>query len=129
MMLLRKYMSLLGIGSAIIDLILPKDRYCKGELISGHFYIKGGTIEQQLRRIDSDLVLIDKSTNVEKVIDSTTILSTKLINAQEANKISFTFKLPEDIPPSSDDISYRFKTRLTFNEGVESRDQDIIQVV
>ncbi|WP_226669548.1 sporulation protein [Metabacillus litoralis] len=129
MMLLRKYMSLLGIGSAIIDLILPKENYNKGELINGHFYIKGGTIEQRLKRIDSDLVLIDKSTNTERVIDTTTILSSKLINAEEDNKVSFTFKLPEDIPVSCDNVSYRFKTRLTFNEGVESRDQDIIKVV
>ncbi len=128
-MLLRKYMSLLGVGSAVIDLILPKDIYKRGELISGFFHLKGGTIEQQLKRIDSDLVLIDSEKAIEKVIDTATILSSKLINPEEVSKISFTFKLPEDIPASSDNISYRFKTRLTFNEGVESKDQDIIQVI
>lgn len=129
MMLLRKYMSLLGVGSAIIDLILPKETYKRGELINGYFHVKGGTIEQQLRRIDSDLVLIDSTTKTEKVIDTATILSTKLLRSEEANKISFTFKLPENIPVSSEHISYRFKTRLTFNEGVESKDQDIIQII
>ncbi|PMC40693.1 sporulation protein [Bacillus sp. UMB0899] len=128
-MLLRKYMSLLGVGSAVIDLILPKDTYKRGELISGFFHLKGGTIEQQLKRIDSDLVLIDRDRKIEKVIDTATILSSKLINPEEDSKISFTFKLPEDIPTSTENISYRFKTRLTFNEGVESKDQDIIQVI
>ncbi|MCV9886949.1 MULTISPECIES: sporulation protein [Bacillaceae] len=129
MMLLRKYMSLLGVGSAVIDLILPKDTYKRGDLINGFFHLKGGTIEQQLKRIDSDLVLIDRNTDIEKVIDTATILSSKLINPEEDSKVSFTFKLPEDIPASTDSISYRFKTRLTFNEGVESKDQDIIQVI
>jgi sporulation-control protein len=128
-MLLRKYMSLLGVGSAVIDLILPKDTYKRGDLINGFFHLKGGTIEQQLKRIDSDLVLIDSNTDIEKVIDTATILSSKLINPEEDSKVSFTFKLPEDIPASTDSISYRFKTRLTFNEGVESKDQDVIQVI
>jgi sporulation-control protein len=122
-------MSLLGVGSAIIDLILPKETYRRGELINGHFYIKGGTIEQQLKRIDSDLVMLNQATGEEKVIDTATILSSKLINSEETNDVSFTFKLPETIPASSEKISYRFKTRLTFNEGVESRDQDIIRVI
>lgn len=122
-------MSLLGVGSAIIDLILPKETYKRGELIKGYFHLRGGTIEQQLKRIDSDLVVIDKETNTERVIDTATILSSKLINPEEASKISFTFKLPDDIPVSTERISYRFKTRLIFNEGVESKDQDLIQVI
>lgn len=129
MMLLRKYMSLVGVGSAMIDLILPKEAYRRGELIKGHFDIKGGTIEQQLKRIDCDLVMVDKSTGREKIIDTATILSSKLINSEESNHVSFTFKLPEAIPASSEELSYRFKTRLTFNEGVESKDQDIIRVI
>ncbi len=128
-MLLRKYMSLLGVGSAVIDLILPKETYKRGELIKGYFHLRGGTIEQQLKRIDSDLVVIDKETNTERVIDTATILSSKLINPEEASKVSFTFKLPDDIPVSTERISYRFKTRLIFNEGVESKDQDHIQVI
>lgn len=122
-------MSLLGIGSAIIDLILPKETYQRGDGINGHFYIKGGTITQQINRIDCDLVMLDQTVGRETVIDSATILSSKLLQSEESNTVSFTFMLPDTIPVSSDTISYRFKTRLTFNEGVESKDQDIIQVI
>ncbi|MBM7660097.1 sporulation-control protein [Bacillus mesophilus] len=128
-MILRKYMSLLGVGSARIDLILPKETYRPGDNIVGYFKIVGGTVEQQINRIDSDLVLIDKTKETEQVIDSTTILTKKLINSTEENELSFTFKLPVDVPVSSDEISYRFHTKLTFNKGVESRDQDIIKIV
>ncbi|WP_273124047.1 sporulation protein [Metabacillus sp. HB246100] len=128
MMLLRKYMSLLGVGSALIDLILPKSHYHKGELIKGHFLIKGGTIEQRLRRIECDLMRIDHKIEKETVVDTVTILSSKVIHSEETNHLHFTFQLPETLTPSSQSISYRFKTRLVFNEGVESKDLDIIYV-
>lgn len=121
-------MSLLGIGSAKIDLILNKETYRPGDPVNGHFYIKGGTIEQQLKRIDCDLVVVDKAEGVEKVIDSKTILSSTRIHSDESNEISFAFQLPASVPVSSEEISYRFNTRLIFNEGIISRDQDIIQI-
>ncbi|MBE4907516.1 sporulation protein [Bacillus luteolus] len=127
-MILRKYLSLLGIGSARIDLILPKEKYRRGEDISGHFLIHGGTIEQKIRRIDCDLVMLNEVSGVERLIDSTTVLTSKKIDSDESNKMAFTFSLPKDIPVSSEAVSYRFKTRLTFNEGVESKDQDRILV-
>ncbi|WP_456278771.1 sporulation protein [Bacillus sp. AK128] len=128
-LILRKYMSLLGVGSARIDLVLPKETYSPGERIKGYFKIVGGTIGQQITRIDSDLVLVNQTKKNEKVIDFTTILTKKLINSTEENEFPFTFILPNDVPVSSDEISYRFHTKLTFNKGVESRDQDLIRIV
>ncbi|MFD2445441.1 sporulation protein [Bacillus sp. CGMCC 1.16607] len=128
-MILRKYMSLLGVGSAKIDLILPKTTYHQGEMISGNFSIKGGTIEQLIKRIDCDLVMKDEITGEEKVIDTTSVLTTKLIESDELNQFPFRFKLPDSISYSSSERSYRFKTRLTFTEGVESKDQDFIQII
>ncbi len=122
-------MSLLGVGSASVDLILPKEEYRRGEHIHGHFMIKGGTVEQQIKRIECDLVMINELDGNEEVIDSTNILSTRQIESDELNKVEFTFKLPTTIPVSSEEISYRFKTKLAFNEGIESRDQDFIKIV
>lgn len=122
-------MSRLGIGSARIDLILPKETYKPGEQINGYFLINGGTVEQKIKRIECELVMLDQSTGIEKVIDSATILSSRLILSEELNKISFTFNLPTSIRVSTEDISYNFKTKLTFDEGVESRDQDSIQII
>ncbi|WP_269052229.1 sporulation protein [Sporosarcina sp. G11-34] len=127
--MLRKYMSLLGIGSAQIDLILQKETYKFGDSVHGYFLIKGGTIEQQIKRIDCDLIMSDCTALVEKVIDTTTILTSRLIHTEELNKISFAFQLPVCVPVSSHEVSYHFKTRLTFSKGVVSRDQDIIQII
>ncbi|NEU32052.1 sporulation protein [bacterium LRH843] len=128
-MILRKYMSLLGIGSARIDLILSKDTYKTGEHINGYYLINGGTIEQQIKRIDCELIQMDHSKGIEKMIDTQTISTTKLIESDELYKISFSFKLPTTLTVSTDKISYRFNTKLTFNEGVESRDEDIIYII
>ena len=54
-------MSLLGIGSAQIDLILQKEIYNPGNPIHGYFLIKDGTIKQQIKRIDYDLVISDQT--------------------------------------------------------------------
>ncbi|RFU60479.1 sporulation protein [Peribacillus glennii] len=127
-MILRKYMSLLGIGSAKIDLVLNKETYAPGEPVHGHFLIKGGTIDQQLKRIDCDLIAIDNNGS-EKVINSKTILSSARIISEEMNQISFAFQLPDSVPASTDGLTYRFHTKLAFNEGASSRDEDAIQII
>lgn len=129
-MILRKYMAQLGIGSAQIDLKLEKETYRVGEEIKGYFLIKGGTTSQQLKRIDCDLVLINREEeNKEEIIASITILTTKFIPADTNNKIPFTFRLANSTRISTDSLSYRFKTRLAFKKGVESLDQDAILIV
>ncbi|WP_129726219.1 sporulation protein [Ectobacillus funiculus] len=128
-MILRKSMSLLGIGSAQIDLVLLKKTYRPDEYINGHFLIKGGTVEQQIKRIECDLAMINHSTGLEQIIDTTIILTSRLIYSEESNKLPFTFKLPAFMPISSKEISYCFRTKLTFDEGVQSKDQDTIQII
>jgi len=122
-------MALLGIGSARIDLILQKEAYRPSEVVYGDFSINGGSIEQKLKRIDCNLVLTDKAAGIEKVIDTKIILTSKLINSEEIYILPFTFQLPASISASTDEVSYRFQTKLHFNEGVTSQDQDIIQIL
>lgn len=128
-MILRKYMSLLGIGSAEIDLILEGEIFRPGDAVHGYFLIKGGTIEQQIKQIDCDLVVFDQSRENETVIDSITILLSTRIDPEQANKIDFSFQLPKSVPVTTKEISYRFKTKLTFSKGAESFDQDLIKII
>lgn len=128
-MLLRKYMSLMGVGSAQIDLVLEKDVLRPGEAVNGQFLIKGGTIDQHLKQIDCALVMVDEKTGAEKEIDNIAIKIQTKIESDENDKVPFSFKLPEDVPVSSKAISYHFKTKLTFEQGVESWDEDMIKVI
>lgn len=127
--MLRKYMSLIGIGSAKIDLNLPKETYRAGEGIKGCFLIKGGIVDQKTKQIECDLIMIKRSTGEEKIIDISTILTSIVIHAEEMHEISFSFGIPSSILTSTEEISYRFETKLSFNEGLESRDHDIIQII
>lgn len=129
-MILRKYMALLGVGSAQIDLILEKDKYRPGEIVKGKFIVKGGLIEQRLNRIDCDLMMStepDVSKN-EKLLDSITIFTTKVIESATTNHIPFSFQLPHSID-STCNPSYRFKSKLTFKQGIESTDHDAIYIL
>lgn len=128
-MILRKYMSLIGIGSAEVDLVLDKDVYRPGEAVHGCFYIKGGTIEQQIKRIDCDLVMEDSSIPKEETVDSISILSSSQIESEKTVQFPFSFQLPESLSASTEQITYKFKTLLTFTEGLESQDSDHIKII
>ncbi|WP_456271345.1 sporulation protein [Bacillus sp. AK031] len=127
--LLRKYMSLIGIGSARIDLQLPKYTFQAGETVIGCFYIEGGTVDQQINRIECDLVMTDTLSKKETVINTATILSSAVVKPQERNQRKFTFRIPPSLQASSETVRFQFKTRLFFDEGMESKDQDIISVL
>lgn len=128
-MLLRKFMSLMGVGSSQIDLILEKETYKPNEQVKGHFFIKGGIIEQDLKRIDCDFVMVNEKEETEEVVDDTTILLTESIESEGDKKIPFIFQLPKHIHPSDESHSYKFKTRLIFKQGVESMDTDEIKII
>jgi len=128
-MLLRKYMSLLGVGSAQIDLILEKDVLIPGESVNGKFLIKGGTVDQDLQLIECALVMVNLKSEAEKILDTVTIDVPLRIQPNGNDDVPFTFLLPDDVPPSNKDISYHFKTKLVFKQGTESWYEDMIKVV
>ncbi|MBB6452624.1 sporulation-control protein [Salirhabdus euzebyi] len=127
-MFFRKTMSLLGIGSTKIDLVLEKRNYFPGDKVTGYFLFKGGNLDQYIKRIDCDLIKEDTEKDQETVIETTTILSSRVIQANKDDKLSFTFSIPEDVEPSSKNVMYYFKSKLFFHEGVESKDRDIIYI-
>lgn len=128
-MMLRKYMSLMGIGSAQVDLIINKNIYRQAETVEGHFNLIGGTVEQKIKRIECDLIKMNPVTEAEEVIDSVTILTAQQIESGEHSQIEFQFMLPKSIEYTSQTVSYHFKTKLIFNEGVKSLDHDPIFIV
>lgn len=128
-MLLRKYMSLLGVGSAQINLILAKDIYKPGDSVKGKFLIKGGTVDQELQQIECTLVMVNSKTEKENVLDTIRIEVESRIQPDGDDEVPFIFKLPSDVPPTNKYISYHFKTKLVFKQGIESWDEDMIKVV
>ncbi|MGJ7922378.1 sporulation protein [Neobacillus sp. LXY-4] len=128
-MMLRKYMSLIGIGSARVDLIIDKNKYRAGETVTGRFKLMGGTVEQQIRRIECDFVKTNNHTEEEETIGTVTILTSQQIDSGEHSQASFQFTLPSDIELTTQNISYHFKSKLIFDEGVKSLDFDPIFII
>ncbi|MBD1383628.1 sporulation protein [Metabacillus arenae] len=128
-MLLRKIMSKLGIGSAKIDLILNKETYRRSDIIEGVYKIQGGTIEQKLKRIESELVQTQENNEEGNVILTNLILTSDTVFADHEKVVTFSCKLPGDIPLSNEEISYKFVTRLVFDDGVDSLDHDKIEII
>lgn len=128
-MILRKYTSLIGIGSAQIDLILPKETFKQGEEIKGYFLIKGGITEQQILQIACDLIRIDHTTNEETIFHTITLPIEKLIDKDKEEKRTFSYMLHPNMPISTSKTSYGFRTKMTFNQGVVSTDIDYIRIV
>ncbi|MED1442040.1 sporulation protein [Aeribacillus composti] len=127
-MLLRKYMSKIGIGSATVDLVLDKETYSPGEKVTGTLYIKGGTITQKIKQLQCDLMKINNQAD-QQSIASITLFAPDIIDPADCAKIPFEFVLPKHLPATTDSLTYRFKTTLVFEEGIDSLDHDTIQIL
>ncbi|WP_010170624.1 sporulation protein [Bacillus coahuilensis] len=102
--------------------------YYPGECVTGHFCIKGGLVHQEIKRLESDLIQIDQQTKAEQVIGQVTIYTSQTIKRSDHNEIPFRFTLPQDVGPSSEHYSYRFKTRMICQHGTTRNDQDFIHI-
>ncbi|GAE43850.1 hypothetical protein JCM21738_515 [Mesobacillus boroniphilus JCM 21738] len=113
-------MSLLGVGSAQIDLILEKDVLVPGDSVNGKFLIKGGTVDQDLQLIECALVMVNLKTEAEKVLDTVSIDVQLRIQPDGDDMVPFSFLLPLDVPPSSKDISYHLKQSWSLNRALKA---------
>ena len=130
--MIRKLISqwFLHVGSAHIHLILDKKEFTPGEKVTGYFSLEGGWFEQNIKRLECDLVVVDKQEQTEYLIEgAVTRLMSKSIDSKESDQIPFTFLLPAELDSSSGNRSYRFHTRIVFSNGAESIDDDEIKIL
>lgn len=130
--MIRVFRNLIGrvSGKASINLTLDTNEFLPGEKVNGYFSIKGGWFKQQLNRLECDLVVTDKQKQAEELIrEGITILTSRSIDPHASSRIPFTFQLPSGLTPSSNVCQYRFRTKLTFNNGDKSVDHDQIKIL
>ncbi|OCA84986.1 hypothetical protein A8F95_09785 [Bacillus wudalianchiensis] len=119
----------LQVGSAHIHLVLDKKEFIPGEKVTGYFSLEGGWFEQNIKRLECDLVIVDKQEHTEQLIEgAVTRLMSKSIDSNESDQIPFTFCLPAKLAPLSGNRSYQFHTRIVFSNGTESSDHDEIKI-
>jgi sporulation-control protein len=128
-LLLRRYLAYAGIGSASIDLVLGKAEYMPGDVVNGFYSIKGGIVERKLKRIECDVKIEGNTEGMEEVLDSITILTSKVIPPDTTKNIPFTFRIPESLESNAKGKKICFKTTLSFDKGIETTDYDYITII
>ncbi|WP_226674596.1 sporulation protein [Rossellomorea aquimaris] len=124
-----KLMCRFGIGATKIDLVLNKKEFRPGDVIKGEYELTGGRVEQKLKRIETDLLQYNHYMDRSSVLHQNTILSSSTMKANEQRSIHFSCRLSDTFPPSSETLSYKFVTRLVFDDGVNSVDHDEFQIL
>ncbi len=119
-------MSYLNIGSPHVDLVLMQNQIMPGSTVNGSFHLKSGWANLEIKRLECDLVKVTEGKKTETVDLVTTILMSKKIEAKEKTEIPFSYRIPADLPPSSEGFTYRLNTRLIFSENIKSFDHDEI---
>ncbi|GEN32936.1 sporulation protein [Aneurinibacillus danicus] len=126
----KKMMAKIGIGSAKVDLILKQNEYTLGDKVEGEVILQGGSVAQELNKIDVDFVLHlrTKQKEYRQVVSTISIPIMKTLRAGERQTIPFTYDLPKDLLVSSHMVAYYFATNLDIAAGVDSKDNDYIRV-
>jgi sporulation-control protein len=122
--MLKKVMNYFNIGSPHVDLVLAKDKWRPGEKVTGVFQVEGGWIRQKIKRLECDFVKELQDGKVETIDAVTTILMSQTMNPNEKTEIPLQYFLPKDLPCTSENITYRFNTRLVFQDDIKRIDHD-----
>jgi sporulation-control protein len=130
-MVFKKFMAKLGKGSAQVDLILDQPQYKLGEQINGQLVITGGTIEQEINKIDIDFMMsVRLGEHIQTVlINRFPFPESFKIQPSQKKSYSFSYELPQNLLLSCDSVSYYFITHLDIAAGVDSTDRDPIDIL
>jgi len=140
MSFLSKALSKVGIGAAKVDAILDSSTLSPGEDISGVIDIKGGSVEQQINKLDLDVycnyfVEIEDEegeTDIQEhfcKINSWKIEQSFVIEAGEQRQIPFSFQLSHQAPISVGKSTTWLKTNLDIDFALDKSDKDYFNVV
>jgi sporulation-control protein len=126
----KKFLAKLGKGAAQVNLVLDKQEYKPGEEIRGELIIQGGTVEQEINKIDIDLLMSVRSGDHEQTALVRRISFTErfTIGPSETKTLPFQYELPKNLLLSGYSVSYAFVTHLDIAGGVDSTDRDPIHV-
>jgi sporulation-control protein len=130
-MVFKKFMAKLGKGSAQVDLILDQHQYKLGEQINGQLVITGGTVEQEINKIDVDFMMsVRAGEHIQTVlINRFPFPESFKIQPSEKKTYSFSYQLPQNLLLSCNSVSYYFITHLDIAAGVDSTDRDPIDIL
>lgn len=124
-----------GIGNAKVDTRIDKKKYTAGEEVTGHVFILGGKVDQEINNVFLNVVTkVEKETDDNTYYQNTTIHRVKVessftIKKEQELEIPFSFILPIDTPITLGDVKVWINTELDVSFSIDPRDNDYIEVV
>lgn len=127
----KNLMARFGHGAAKVDLVLKQNQFTLGDFVEGTLVIQGGTVEQQINKIDVRLMVSIRSDESEMthLVTSIPFYQSFTIHPGERKEFPFQYQLPNDLLLSGNYVSYFFKTELDIAGGVDQTDSDYIEVL
>ncbi|QDP38981.1 sporulation protein [Radiobacillus deserti] len=126
--MINKVLNMMKVGSAKVDLKLASRELKHGEHLTGVFELKGGWVSTKLKRLECDLVRECPGKKPEFIEPVKTLLTSKTINLGEQQEIAFSYLIPANLEPSSEDVKYCLRTKVVFMDDVKCVDSDEIVV-
>jgi sporulation-control protein len=127
----KKLLSKLGVGAAKVDLVLHRPQVRLGEKLEGEFLVEGGTVEQQIRKLEVELQLTVQTDGkaYRRTVAVIPVASSFTIQPGERKVLPFSYVLPLHLPITRHSVRYTFVTRLDIADGVDAFDQDAIHIL
>ncbi|MBA4601778.1 sporulation protein [Thermoactinomyces sp. AMNI-1] len=125
-MMFKTLLAKMGKGGAQIDLVLEQDHVRLGDPVKGKLVIRGGIIEQKIKKIDIDLMI---HIRIGQRVYSHSIAqfpfhSPFLVHPSEVVTFPFSYQLPSNLLVSGYTVSYQFITHLDIVAGTNYTDTD-----
>ncbi len=135
--MLEKMLASMGIGAATIDLEIPNPQVEPGESLKGTVKISGGSVEQEVKKIEISLML--KSSYYEKkqsrILNkevSSVIIAEKMVitpGYEEVIPVSFEIPFARNMPISRGRTRYYLQTKADIRKAIDPVDHDDILVI
>ncbi|WP_418792376.1 sporulation protein [Phosphitispora sp. TUW77] len=135
--MLKKMLASIGIGAAAIDLEILTPQVEPGQTLKGTVKISGGTIEQEVQKIEISLLLKStyydnmQSRILNKVVSSVIIAEKTVIKPgyEKIMPVSFEIPFAKNMPISRGRTRYFLQTNAYIRNAVDPVDHDDILVV
>lgn len=127
----KKMLASFGKGSATVDLVLSSSKVALGSQIEGYLLVQGGIVDQTINKIEVQfyMELVTHGKSYPYLLALIPFEPSFVIKAGEQKKIPFRLPLPTDLPLSSKMVRYYFLTHLDIASGIDSSDQDPIEII
>ncbi|OHU88162.1 MULTISPECIES: sporulation protein [Pseudoalteromonas] len=136
----KKVLSSVGIGAAKIDAVLDHHQAAPGDELTGVIKVVGGSVAQEINKIDLDVVCNytvevetendDVVTEVREYTLARFVLDEKFtIESEQHKEFPFVLALSEDTPLTVGHSKTWLETNLDIDMALDKSDKDYVHVV